>query len=246
MMMAAATQHAQTRFALVEDHPVMREALRSVLEGQTHWKVVSLFTMPSEAIRGLRSTPVDAMILDLVFDGESGLALISYIRTHHPNIRMLVYSVRGEPQYAERCLRAGAMGYVTKEEPMPVLVHAVQCVLRGELYVTSSIASWLIRASLNKPSLSETDLIGQLSDRELEVFELIGQGLSTKAISSVICRSVKTIETYRLRIKRKLGVENATQLAQWAVRHVEANGHPLVEAAPQRENDDDNTCASGG
>lgn len=213
------------KIATVDDHPMTRLALKTVIEQHPQWQVTDEFSTPDAFQASLRKSEPDVVIIDLLFNEGSGLDLVEYLKAFHPSIRCLVYSARTEKHYAERCLRAGAHGYACKDEPIDVIPEAIERVLKNDVYLspqlTRRITETFVRRQQQNPAASDEQAIESLSNRELEVLQLIGQGYNTKQIAESVCRSVKTIETYRYRIKKKLGITSGTELAQYALVHRE-------------------------
>src|SRR5690606_20538581 len=133
-------------------------------------------------------------IVDLLFAGDSGLELLEYLKRHHPKVLLLVYSVRSEEHYARRCLKAGARGFISKDEPIEVIIAAVRRVLDGGYYISDRLYSTILK-DLSSDQSTSLDPVAELSNRELQVFELIGQGLSTQAIAQVLCGSIRSVAT---------------------------------------------------
>ena len=216
-----------SRIYLIDDHPVIRHGVRAVLERHADLTVCGEASDAEAALPYLRDTEVDIAIIDLVLDRASGFDLIKRIRSEHSDLPLLVLSIGEEHLYAPRALRAGANGYLMKGAAPTDIVHAVRTVLSGETYVSDDLRDRLVREMASgKPAPVGTPA-EQLSDRELEVFELIGRGLITRNIAERLNLSVKTIETYRLKIKQKMGLSNATEVVQHAVlwvnrRHLNA------------------------
>ena len=202
---------------LIDDHPVIRQGIRSVLERHPDLRVCGEAGDAEEALPYLRDHAVDLILIDLVLDRASGFDLIKRIRSEHEELPLLVLSIGEEHLYAPRALRAGANGYLMKGASPTEIVAAVRAVLEGGTYVSDELRDRLVREmATGKPAPVGTPA-EQLSDRELEVFELIGRGLITRDIAERLNLSVKTIETYRLKIKQKMGLTNATEVVQHAV-----------------------------
>ena len=166
----------------------------------------------------------DVAIVDISLPGMSGLELIKHLQVFKPEIKIVVVSRHDEALYAERAIRAGARGYVMKLEAGEVIVDAVQRVMNGGIYVSQEINERLLMGMLTGKNVHTSSPLELLSDRELEVFELTGQGLTTRDIAERLHLSVKTVESYRARIKNKLDLNNATELMQHAVQWVESSG----------------------
>lgn len=206
------------RVILVEDHPLFREQLAHLINKEPDMMVSGETDNVAGALRLLESASADIVIVDLTLKGPSGLELIKDLKARRIDIPVLVLSMHDELLYAERVLRAGARGYITKNEASREVMSAIRKVLSGEIYVTPRMATRLLQ-NLSVHPRKETG-VSRLTDRELEIFELIGRGRSTREISHSLHLGVSTIDTYRARIKTKLHLENASQLSHEAIRWV--------------------------
>lgn len=209
-----------TRLLIVDDHPVVREGLSELINREMDVKVVAAADTADKALDILRADRIDVAIVDLSLPGLSGIELIRMIRDEFPKIPVLVLSMHDEQFYAERALRAGARGYVMKQESTDHVIEAVRKVRRGDLYVSDDVAEKMLFRIVAGDGHDEQD-VQRLSARELEVFQLIGQGTSTREIAEMLHLSIKTIESYRANIKDKLGLKNAAELMQHAVQWVQ-------------------------
>ncbi len=207
---------ARTRILLVDDHPVVRQGLRAILSQEPDLEVCGEAESASDALRAIEQCRPDVAIVDLSLKESSGLELIKDIRVRHARLLVLVLSMRDEAFYAERVLRAGARGYVVKEEGGQVVVEAIRKILKGQIYLSDPIASKMIGSFVGGASPG-TPPIQTLTDRELQVFELIGRGIPTREIAAKLHLSVKTIDAHRENIKRKLRVDSATELLKHAI-----------------------------
>ena len=206
------------RLLIVDDHPIVRQGLRQLLEAEPDITVCGEAETPSAALQAAEKTNPDMAIVDLSLKDGSGLELIKDLKIRHPHLAILVLSMHDEAVYAERALRAGALGYIMKEKAPSRVVQALRTIQEGDVYLSEAMAATILRKVAGKPSTTKDQLVGELSDRELEVFELIGQGISTREIAERLHLSGKTIETYRENIKRKLGLRNASELLQHAIQ----------------------------
>lgn len=212
------------KILLVDDHPLMRKGLALTLNAETDLEVVAQSESAEEALDAFEKTMPDLVIVDISLPGMSGLELIKHLLALKPDVAVLVVSRHDEALYAERAIRAGARGYVMKLEAGEVIVKAVRRVLAGGVYVSEEINErLLVGMATGRSSMTESPL-EVLSDRELEVFELTGRGLGTRDIAERLHLSVKTVESYRARIKNKLNLNTATELMQHAVQWVESEG----------------------
>ncbi|MDH3346100.1 MAG: response regulator transcription factor, partial [Kiritimatiellaceae bacterium] len=178
----------------------------------------------ADCISAVEKLLPDMVLTDISLNGTDGIELTKEVRQINPNIPILVFSIHGEDLYAERALAAGANGYVMKQENPDVLLHAIHKIIAGDIFLSTEMTSRVLRKmSGNQTSTDESpsSSVASLSDRELEVFELIGSGLSTRRIAEKLNLSIKTIETYRIHIKEKLALHDATELTHHAVHWVE-------------------------
>jgi DNA-binding NarL/FixJ family response regulator len=203
---------------LVEDHPMFREQLAQLIGKEPDMCVCGEADNTQEALRLLQSNSVDIVIVDLTLKGPSGLELLKDLKARDSKVPVLVLSMHDELLYAERVLRAGARGYITKHETANEVMGAIRKVLRGEVYLGKRMATRVFESFSARPVTE--DGVAQLTDRELEVFELIGRGRTTRQISASLHLGMSTVETYRTRIKTKLRLENASQLYHEAIRWV--------------------------
>jgi DNA-binding NarL/FixJ family response regulator len=202
---------------LVEDHPVTREGFAQLINYQSDLQVCGQAGTAAKALVGVDTLKPDLVIVDISLADTNGLEFIKDLKARHPATAMLVLSTHDESLYAERALRAGAKGYVMKQAPTSEVMSAIRQVLRGELYLSEEMRTKLVHKQLHGAATvraAETDL---LSDRELEVFELLGEGQSTRRISAKLHLSVSTVETHRAHIKEKLKLTNAMELVHRAV-----------------------------
>jgi DNA-binding NarL/FixJ family response regulator len=213
---------ATARILIVDDHPMIRELLGEYIRQQPDLTVCGEAASAAEALQVARQTKPDAAIVDLTLKDSSGMDLIRELRAQFPALRILVLSMHEEALYAERALHAGAHGYVAKQEATQSILAALRRVLNGETYVSDRLAAQLLRG------VAAGQLAGgaeqTLSDQELAVFRLIGQGWNTRQIAEKLNLSAKTVESYRARIKQKLQLQTAGQLMQRAVLWVQEQG----------------------
>jgi DNA-binding NarL/FixJ family response regulator len=216
------TLPALTRILIVDDHPVVREGLRMQIATQPDWEVCGEAEDLPSALALLASTRADLAIIDILLKKGNGLDLIRRIKDRHPTVRMLVWSMYPENLYAERALQAGAQGYLHKGKATSQLVGAICAVLAGEVYLSKEFADDLLHRAIGGKVVVRSPL-DLLSNRELQAFELMGQGQTTEKIAALMNVSPKTVETYRARIKEKLGLKNITELVQRAAQYVLEN-----------------------
>jgi DNA-binding NarL/FixJ family response regulator len=211
------------RIMIVDDHPLVREGLAGTIMTQPDMCVCGEAATASEAMQKIDAAKPDAIIIDLSLPGPNGMELIKDLQARYSALPKLVLSMHDEALYAERALRAGARGYLMKGEPTDKIIEALRTIMRGELYASSNILGRILQMALNGRSTdaSPASFIKQLSDREIQVFEGIGNGLSTKELAKEYGISPKTVETYRSHIKHKLRLASNNDLIHTAVRWVE-------------------------
>jgi DNA-binding NarL/FixJ family response regulator len=209
------------RLLLVDDHPVTREGLAGLLNQYSDFEVCGQASTAPEGLAAAARLKPDLVLVDISLGGTSGLELVKDLAIRHPTLPSLVLSTFDEQLYAERALRAGARGYVMKHEPTQQVIAAIRLVLRGGRYLSEQMGSRLFDKLSGRPAAPRVSEVDQLSDRELEVFELIGEGCTTAQIAAGLHLSVSTVETHRAHIKEKLKLENATELVRRAVEWVQ-------------------------
>jgi len=213
--------NAPKRIFLVEDHPIFRRGLTHLIESEPGFSVCGHAASFPSALDELRRVQADAAILDIAIEGANGLELVKHVRAEHPGLAILVLSVHDESIYGPRALRAGAQGYVMKRESDDVLLTAIHKVLAGEVYVSPALAGNLLYRVVYQHDAADKSQIASLSDRELEVLELVGQGLPSRDIGEKLHISVKTVESHRLHIREKLGLAHASELVRFAIQWAE-------------------------
>lgn len=208
------------RVFIVDDHPIVRQGISRLIDQEIDLMTCCEAGSAQEALDIMKSCLPDILLVDISLDGVSGIELVKMLKTHHKNTPVLVISMHDESLYAERALRAGAKGYIMKQEATEKMLAAIRQVLRGDIYLSERMQGKILQRVLagDDSGLSPIDL---LSDRELEVFRLIGHGYATSDIAHELKRSVKTVETHRAHLKDKLGLKNAAELTRYAVRWVE-------------------------
>lgn len=205
------------KILIVDDHSLVRSGLSDLLNSQADLEVCGEAEDAATAVGLVREKHPDLAIIDIMLKGGSGVELIKQIKALDPSVRMLVSSMHDETLYAERVLSAGAMGYVNKQEPASRVLDAIRQILAGRVYVSEKIADRVLRRVSHGAGEPGRTPLDTLSDRELEVFTLIGQGLATRQIAERLNLSIKTIDTYREHIKTKLDLESANELVRSAV-----------------------------
>ncbi len=211
------------RVLIVDDHELLREGLKELLNGEPGLEVCGEAAGEPEAMKLVRSTDPDVVIVDMMLAEGNGLDLIRRISAFNDTIRMIVCSMYEDSLYAERALRAGAAGYVNKQAPANTILEAISQVLAGGIFVNGPMTQRLLRSATGSRNEATQSDIETLSDRELQVFELIGQGFTTGQIAGQLHLSTRTVETYRDRLKTKLHLKHAAELTRdaaqfWLIR----------------------------
>jgi len=212
------------RVFLVDDHPFMRAGLAQLIERQPDLDFCGEAGNAADAFRDMARAAPDLVLADITMPGRSGLEFIKDLSAKYPGLVILVVSMHDEAIYAERALRAGARGYIMKEAGGENLLAAIRQVLRGEIYVSPRMAAIILDGLSARRPRGSSSPIERLTDREFEIFRLIGQGKSTRDIAETLHLSPKTVDVHRSHIKEKLGLAGATALVHRAVRWVEALG----------------------
>ena len=213
-----------TRILLVDDHPLLRQGIAQILDAEPDLEVAGQASDAEEALSVFDRIAPDLVVTDISLPGMNGLELLKNLLTLHPNLPVLVVSRHDEELYAERAVRAGARGYVSKLAAGDELVIAIRRVLRGGIHLSEDLKDRMLFGAASGVKDATQTPLEVLSDRELEVFEMTGRGIPTREISERLHLSVKTVESYRSRIKTKLGLANGTELIKHAVAWVEGEG----------------------
>ncbi len=212
------------RILVVDDHPIVRQGLSQLIDHESDLAVCGEAETAADALGQLDGAKADMCIVDISLRGTNGIELIKQIKAESPSLPVLVLSMHDENLYAERALRAGAKGYIMKQEAPENVLVAIRKVLSGDIYLSPAMSARMLQMLVEVPTSSTTSSVERLSDRELEVFRLIGQGLGTRQIAEQLNLSVKTIESHRAHIKDKLNLKTATELLQHATLWVQAEG----------------------
>lgn len=217
----ASIEGAKRRILLVDDHPMTREGLAANINRQADLAVCCEASNPAEAMTALSKLKPDLMLTDMTMPGRSGIEFLKDVRAMMPGLPMLVLSMHDETLYAERALRAGARGYLMKDAGSAKVLEVIRLVLSGQSYVSPQMSARILDAMTGHRPRGSTSPIEKLSDREFEVFQLLGSGKSTKEVAQALNLSTKTVDVHRARIKEKLQLKDATSLIHHAVRWVE-------------------------
>lgn len=215
-----------SRILLVDDHPVLRQGLVRLIENEKDMEVCGEAETAEEAMAAIASSHPTLAIVDLSLGGRPGLELVKDLRDRYPDVRVLVLSMHDEMLWAERTLRAGACGYVMKQEKPRALMAKIRQALRGEVCISDAVNQSIVRklapGGPSKPAQAEDGL----GDRELEVLQLIGHGLSTRDIAAAMHISIKTVESHREHLKKKLNLANGDDLLRYAVHRFLESSEP--------------------
>jgi DNA-binding NarL/FixJ family response regulator len=210
------------RLLIVDDHPLFRKGLQELIHSEAEFAVCGEAGNAAEAMEVIRKLNPDMAIVDLSLPGANGIELIKNIRAEFPSLPILVLSMHDESLYALRALRAGAEGYVMKHEAMANVIQAIREVFNGRPYLSPAMAAQVITKFAHRQTEGETDAVERLSDRELEILELIGKGNEVRQIAKLLHLSPKTVETHRAHIKDKLDLKNSREVARFALQWLSA------------------------
>ena len=230
--MTQATDSQKRKVFIVDDHPLVREWLTNLINQQSDLAVCGEAATAAEAQQAMAVAKPQVAIVDISLKDSSGIELIKDLKKSSPDLLVLVLSMHDESLYAERALRAGAKGYIMKRETTGKVIEALRQVLEGKFYISEAIAQAMTARVVEGKTPVPRSPIEQLSDRELAVFNLLGQGRGTRQIAETLGVSIKTIQAYCARIKQKLSLQSATDLLREAFRYKEANAAGLVGTAP--------------
>ncbi|MEX0681184.1 MAG: response regulator transcription factor [Balneolales bacterium] len=210
-----------TKIIIVEDHPLMQKGIEMTLDAEMDFEVVGAAVSAEQALEFVSKVNPDLAIIDISLPGMNGIELIKHFRTHDPDLLMLVVSRHDEELFAERAIRAGARGYIMKMQAGEQLVEAVRKILKGGFFLSDKMSNKILMEMVSGgPGRKAASPYERLSDRELEVFRMIGQGKATRDIARRLHVSSKTIDSYKARIKEKLNIGNSSNLLQEAVQWV--------------------------
>lgn len=210
------------RILIVDDHPVVRGGLTNIIQGSDGLTVCGSAGSVQEALAAVESLHPDLVLSDLGLPGRSGMELIKDLRALHPELPVLVMSMHDEMIYAERVLRAGGRGYVPKEAPSEVLMRAIRRVLDGGVFVSETVTAHFLHGLSGGSGQRASFPIQRLTDRELEVFDMIGNGKSTQEIGTMLAISPRTVDAHRTHIREKLGLADGNELIRFAIRWIES------------------------
>ncbi len=213
------------KVVIVDDHPFVREGLKQLLAGQPDFSLTAEASSSAAAQEAINRAPPDVAVVDLALGADDGVELVRWIREHHPNVRVLVLSMQEEALYAERLLRLGVSGYVMKNVAGTDFLGALRKVARGQKHVSAAMGERLLNqvARGRSPGATE-DPVSALTERELEVFKLIGAGISTREISQRLELSMKTVDAHRRHMREKLNLRTTSELIRYATQWVSSQG----------------------
>lgn len=208
----------RVRVVVIDDHPAIQVALTDTLDGEMDLVLCGCAGNADDAFALVERERPDVAVIDVALRDAHGLDLMQNLRAQHPELQVVIFSMYDEAVYAERALRAGALGYVMKQEPTQRVVEAIRCVAQGEVYLSRRMASRMLSKLALGGSSGPGFAVDELTDREMAVFQMLGQGQSVQEITDRLNLSRKTVETYRRRAKEKLGFDTVGELQQYAIR----------------------------
>ena len=211
-------RRVQKRIMVVDDHPMTRNGIADWIRCEQDLSVCAEAQNAEQALEAVSKSNPDLVLADIALPGKSGLELIKDLRAMQPDLPILVISMHDESLYAERVLRAGARGYIMKHEGGDDIIRAIRQVLSGKLYVSEQMSARILEGVSGRQHATQCSVIKQLTDRELEIFQLIGQGLSTQQVASKLHLSAKTVHAHRASIKDKLEIKSVNELISYAAR----------------------------
>ncbi len=209
--------HAEKSVMVVDDHPLVCQGLAQLIDQENDLAVCCQAPDAATALEAVERCSPDLIVVDISLKDISGLELTRVIKERFPDTSVLVLSMHDELLYAERALKAGAGGYIMKQEPPEMVLEAIRTVLDGDVFVSKSMASRLMKKAVHGTPGGESSVVDSLSDREFEVFQLIGQGLGTRDIAGKLCVSVKTVESHQANMRQKLNIKTGRELARFAI-----------------------------
>ena len=209
-----------TRILIVDDHPLVRQGIIGLISTQPDFEVCGEASGIEEALELVAATRPEVAIIDLTLKDGNGIELIKILKERHRDVKLLVISMHDESLFAERALRAGAVGYVNKQEAIRTVVQAVRTILAGRLYLSPIMTERMVHLAVGAHGDRSVSPLERLTDREIEIFEMIGRGLTSREIAKQLNLSPKTVETHREHVKEKLELKNAVELTTHAVQWV--------------------------
>jgi DNA-binding NarL/FixJ family response regulator len=214
-----ATAPAKRKIFIVDDHPIVRQGLMQMINAENDLIICGQGEDAYQALKQIRTLKPDLTLLDISLKDTGGIELLKELRAQDPDLRVLILSMHDESLYAERALRAGGRGYIMKQEAPQVLLEAIRKVLNGEIYVSEKMSTVLIQRMVGNRKSNGTLPMDRLTDREMEIFRMIGGGMTVKEIAEKLFLSAKTIEAHREHIKEKLSLKTSAELLRFAIRN---------------------------
>lgn len=227
------TKKNSTRVVIIDDHPLLRQGISTMINQQKDFVVCGETDDARKSISTIQSTQPDIVILDLSLKGASGIEVLKDIKVHFPKLKVLILSMHDEAVYGPRALRAGASGYIMKQEAPENVIGALRKILNNGVYLSEQLGERMLHRMVGGRTATLASPIDELSDRELEVFMLLGRGFGTRAIAEKLNLSVKTIESHRAHIKEKLNLASGTELIHHAIQWVQSES--LGGTAPRKD-----------
>jgi DNA-binding NarL/FixJ family response regulator len=212
------------RILLVDDHPLTRRGIRALIEEEPSYEVCAEADNAPQALEMVRKCSPDLTIVDISLQSTNGIELTKGLRAQSPQMHVLVVSMHDEELYAERALRAGAVGYLMKHEACDRILVALDRILKGEIYLSDRLKEKMLHRFVSHRAEKPTSVIDTLSDREMEVLQLIGNGYGTRSIADQLKLSVKTIDSYREHLKLKLSLKSGAELVRYAIQWINSQG----------------------
>ena len=207
-----------TSIMIVDDHPIVANGIQQLIDREPDMKVINSVQDADSAVKCMDRSAPDLIIVDISLKGSTnGIDLIKGLKKRYPKIKALVLSMHDENLYAERAIKAGAKGYIMKNDLTDNIIRAIRIIMKGNLYLSENITSKLLNSMVNQTADDEAAVVNTLSDREFEVFQQISNGVKTSDIARSMNISVKTVEAHKLRIKSKLSITNSTALTKYAI-----------------------------
>ncbi len=211
-------KNAVTNILIVDDHPIVAKGIQQLIDREPDMKVINSAQDAESAVKAIEKNIPDLIIVDISLKGSTnGIDLIKGLKKRYPKIKTLVLSMHDENLYAERAIKAGAKGYIMKNDLTDNITKAIRIIMKGNLYLSENITSKLLNNIVNKTGDDDTSIVNTLSDREFEVFQQISNGIKTSEIAKLMNISVKTVEAHKLRIKSKLNISGSTALTKYAI-----------------------------
>jgi len=203
---------------IIDDHALVREGLAMVINQEPDMEVCGSADDGPPALSALFDIEPNIAIVDLSLTTSDGLEVVKAIKARYPNVFVLVLSMREELVFAERCVRAGASGYVMKSEEPAIVIKALRHIVKGKIYFSERMTEYILNKAMNVKNCSDKDVVEALTDREFQVFQMVGNGFTSKQIAQKLNLSVKTIDAFRESMKHKLGLKSANELSQYAIK----------------------------